>query len=68
MRLIAPGLEVIFNTKWLRHIKVVDQYQLNMNDFGHLRRDEGLASLRSTATPWGAKSVITFHSRFTETA
>jgi sulfane dehydrogenase subunit SoxC len=59
VRLIAPGFEGIFNTKWLRHIKVVDQYQLNMNDFGHLRRDETSAALGYT---WGAKSVITFPS------
>jgi len=59
VRLITPGFEGIFNTKWLRHIKVVDQYQLNMNDFGHLRRDETSAALGYT---WGAKSVITFPS------
>ena len=45
VRLIVPGFEGIFNTKWLRHIKAVDQYQLNMNDFGHLRRDATDAAL-----------------------
>src|SRR6202050_4011541 len=59
VRLITPGFEGIFNTKWLRHIKAVDQYQLNMNDFGHLRRDETTAALGYT---WGPKSVITFPS------
>ena len=59
VRLIVPGFEGIFNTKWLRHIKVVDQYQLNMNDFGHLRRDETSAAL---GYPGGPKSVITFPS------
>ena len=59
VRLITPGFEGIFNIKWLRHIKVVDQYQLNMNDFGHLRRDETTAALGYT---WGAKSVITYPS------
>ena len=46
LRLIVPGFEGIFNIKWLRHIKAVDQYQLNMNDFGHLRRTA--MKLRST--------------------
>jgi len=59
VRLIVPGFEGIFNIKWLQHIKVVDQYQLNMNDFGHLRREETTAALGYT---WGPKSVITFPS------
>ena len=59
VRIIAPGFEGIFNTKWLRHIKAVDQYQLNMDDFGHIRRDETSAALGYT---WGPKSVITFPS------
>jgi len=59
VRLIVPGFEGIFNTKWLRHIKVVDQYQLNMNDFGHLRRDPKEAALGYQIGP---KSVITFPS------
>ena len=56
VRLIVPGFEGIFNTKWLRHIKVVDQYQLNMNDFGHLRKDAREAALGYQIGP---KSVIT---------
>jgi sulfane dehydrogenase subunit SoxC len=59
LRAIVPGYEGIFNIKWLRHIKVVDQYQLNMNDFGHLRRDAPGAAL---GMQWGPKSVITFPS------
>ena len=59
IRIIAPGFEGIFNTKWLRHIKAVDQYQLNMDDFGHIRRDETTAALGYT---WGPKSIITFPS------
>jgi sulfane dehydrogenase subunit SoxC len=59
VRLITPGFEGIFNTKWLRHIKAVDQYQLNMNDFGHLRREETTAALGYT---WGPRSIITFPS------
>jgi len=56
LRTVVPGYEGIFNIKWLRHIKVVDQYQLNMNDYGHLRRDYQGAAL---GMQWGPKSVIT---------
>ena len=59
VRLIVPGFEGIFNTKWLRHIKAVDQYQLNMNDFGHLQRTAVSAALIYQIGP---KSVITFPS------
>jgi sulfane dehydrogenase subunit SoxC len=59
VRLIVPGFEGIFNTKWLRHIKAVDQYQLNMNDFGHLQRSPINAALQYQIGP---KSVITFPS------
>ena len=59
VRLIVPGFEGIFNTKWLRHIKVVDQYQLNINDFGHLQRSPIEAALGYQIGP---KSVITFPS------
>jgi sulfane dehydrogenase subunit SoxC len=59
VRLIVPGFEGIFNTKWLRHIKAVDQYQFNMNDFGHLQRTAVTAALIYQIGP---KSVITFPS------
>jgi len=59
VRLIVPGFEGIFNTKWLRHIKAVDQYQLNMNDFGHLQRTAVNAAMIYQIGP---KSVITFPS------
>ena len=36
LRLLAPGFEGIFNVKWLRRIKVVDEYYMTYNDFGHL--------------------------------
>ena len=39
MRLMAPGFEGIFHTKYLRRIKVVDRYYMNYNDFGHLDQD-----------------------------
>jgi sulfane dehydrogenase subunit SoxC len=59
VRLIVPGFEGIFNIKWLRHIKAVDQYQLNMNDFGHLRRSPIEAALIYQIGP---NSVITYPS------
>ena len=59
LRLVVPGFEGIFNTKWLRRINLTDQYQLNMDDFGHLRKDATSAALGYT---WGPKSVITFPS------
>jgi sulfane dehydrogenase subunit SoxC len=39
LRLMVPGFEGIFNTKYLRRIKVVDRYYMNYNDFGHLDKD-----------------------------
>jgi sulfane dehydrogenase subunit SoxC len=59
LRLVVPGFEGIFNTKWLRRIQVTDEYQLNMDDFGHLRKDPTSAAL---GYRWGPKSVITFPS------
>ena len=45
LRLLIPGFEGIFNTKYLRRIKVVDRYYMNYNDYGHLRRDSVRAAL-----------------------
>jgi sulfane dehydrogenase subunit SoxC len=59
LRLVVPGFEGIFNTKWLRRIQVTDEYQLNMDDFGHLRKDPTTAAL---GYRWGPKSIITFPS------
>jgi sulfane dehydrogenase subunit SoxC len=59
LRLVVPGFEGIFNTKWLRRIEVTDEYQLNMDDFGHLVKDATTAAL---VYRWGPKSVITFPS------
>ena len=39
VRMIVPGFEGIFHTKYLRRIKVVDRYYMNYNDFGHLDQD-----------------------------
>ena len=59
LRLMVPGFEGIFHTKWLRRIKVVDRYYMNYNDFGHLDRDAKVAALDYQIGP---KSVITFPS------
>jgi len=59
LRLMVPGFEGIFHTKWLRRIKVVDRYYMNYNDFGHLDRDPKVAALEYQIGP---KSVITFPS------
>ena len=56
LRLLIPGFEGIFNTKYLRRIKVVDRYYMNYNDYGHLRRDSVRAALGYQIGP---KSVIT---------
>jgi sulfane dehydrogenase subunit SoxC len=59
VRLIPPGFEGIFHTKYLRRIKLVDQYYMNYNDFGHLRDDPKEAALSFQIGP---KSVITYPS------
>jgi len=59
VRIIPPGFEGIFHTKYLRRIKVVDRYYMNYNDFGHLREDPKEAALSEQIGP---KSVITYPS------
>ncbi len=59
LRLMVPGFEGIFATKYLRRIKLVDRYYLNYNDFGHLDQDPKVAALDYQIGP---KSVITFPS------
>ena len=61
LRLLVPGFEGIFNSKYLRRIKVVDRYYMTYNDYGHLNRrdDEAGAALGMLIGP---KSVITFPS------
>jgi sulfane dehydrogenase subunit SoxC len=56
LRLLVPGFEGIFSTKYLRRIKLVDRYYLNYNDFGHLDQDPKVAALDYQIGP---KSVIT---------
>src|SRR5439155_900969 len=59
LRLMVPGFEGIFHTKWLRRIKIVDRYYMNYNDYGHLHED---AKEKDAALSYqiGPKSVITF--------
>jgi sulfane dehydrogenase subunit SoxC len=59
LRLLVPGFEGIFSTKYLRRIKVVDRYYMNYNDYGHMDQDH-----KETALGYqiGPKSVITFPS------
>ena len=59
LRIVVPGFEGIFNTKFLRRIKVVDRYFMNYNDFGHLKEDAKEAALGFQIGP---KSVITYPS------
>ncbi|PYR72920.1 MAG: sulfite dehydrogenase, partial [Acidobacteria bacterium] len=57
LRLIVPGFEGIYQTKYLRRIKVVDRYYMTYNDYGHLQKDARAAALGNQIGP---KSVITF--------
>jgi len=57
LRLLVPGFEGIFNVKWLRRIKAVDQYYMTYNDYGHLRQGHEDAALGYMIGP---KSVITY--------
>jgi sulfane dehydrogenase subunit SoxC len=59
LRLVVPGYEGIYNTKYLRRIKVVDEYQMTYNDYGHIRSD---AKTTALGMQIGPKSVITFPS------
>jgi len=59
LRLVVPGFEGILSVKWLRRIKVVDEFYMTYNDYGHLRQDADDAAL---SYQWGPKSVITFPS------
>jgi sulfane dehydrogenase subunit SoxC len=56
LRIIVPGFEGILSVKWLRRIKVVDQFYMTYNDYGHLRQDPADAALSFQIGP---KSVIT---------
>ncbi len=57
LRLVVPGFEGIYQTKYLRRIKVVDRYYMTYNDYGHLQKDPKVVALTNQIGP---KSVITF--------
>jgi sulfane dehydrogenase subunit SoxC len=59
LRLIVPGFEGIHQIKYLRRIKVVDQYYMTYDDYGHIQPDARAAALTNQIGP---KSVITFPS------
>ena len=59
LRLMVPGFEGIYQTKYLRRIKVVDRYYMTYNDYGHLQKDPKVVAL---TVQIGPKSVITFPS------
>ena len=59
LRLLVPGFEGIYQIKYLRRIKVVDQYYMTYDDYGHINADARAAAL---AEQIGPKSVITFPS------
>jgi len=59
LRLLVPGFEGIYQIKYLRRIKVVEQYYMTYDDYGHINADARAAAL---AEQIGPKSVITFPS------
>ncbi|MES1254732.1 MAG: molybdopterin-dependent oxidoreductase [Acidobacteriota bacterium] len=59
LRLMVPGFEGIYSTKYLRRIKVVDQHYMTYNDYGHINRDAKAVALGYQIGP---KSVITYPS------
>jgi len=59
VRMIVPGFEGIYNTKWLRKIKVTNEFYMTYNDYGHMNMDPKAAEL---GYQWGPKSVITYPS------
>src|SRR5580700_3138427 len=59
LRLMVPGFEGIYQIKFLRRIKVVDEYYLTYDDYGHINADPKTAALTHQIGP---KSVITYPS------
>ncbi len=59
LRLMVPGFEGIYQIKYLRRIKVVDQYYMTYDDYGHIVPDMKSAALTNQIGP---KSVITYPS------
>ena len=56
LRLLVPGFEGIYSTKYIRRIKVVDRYYMTYNDYGHISPDPKVVALTVNDGP---KSVIT---------
>src|SRR5229473_2150299 len=59
VRIMVPGFEGIYHTKFLRRIKIVDRFYMNYNEFGHLRPEDKELALGEQIVP---KSVITYPS------
>jgi len=59
VRIMVPGFEGIYHTKFLRRIKVTKEFYMNYNEFGHLRPGDKELALGDQIGP---KSVITFPS------
>ncbi len=59
VRIMVPGFEGIYHTKFLRRIKLVDRFYMNYNEFGHLRPEDKELALGEQIGP---KSVITYPS------
>ncbi|MDA0313549.1 MAG: molybdopterin-dependent oxidoreductase, partial [Gemmatimonadetes bacterium] len=56
LRLMVPGFEGIFHSKYLRRIKVVDRFYMTYSDYGHIRQEPEETRLGLAIGP---KSVIT---------
>jgi sulfane dehydrogenase subunit SoxC len=59
VRIMFPGFEGIYHTKFLRRIKVTNEFYMNYNEFGHLRPEDKELALGEQIGP---KSVITYPS------
>ena len=59
VRIMVPGFEGIYHTKFLRRIKVTKEFYMNYNEFGHLRPEDKELALGDQIGP---KSVITYPS------
>ena len=60
LRLVVPGMEGIYQVKWLRRIKVVDQPALTFQENSRFLHDDPKTQLDSYE--FGPKSVITYPS------
>lgn len=60
LRLIVPGFEGIYNVKWLRRLKVVDQPYLTFQEHSRFLNSDPKTQLDSY--DYGPKSVITYPS------